>query len=109
MAQAELRADLIAHPDPERWGGDAVATMMPWQPVVDGDVIPARPIDRINSSLTPCALRGLRLPLVETAVGRSMISAAGRPGASIQRRRSCTILDPRSVHCGRGGVSFWAK
>jgi len=46
-AQAELRADLLAHPDPERWGGDVVATMLPWQPVVDGDVIPARPIDRI--------------------------------------------------------------
>jgi para-nitrobenzyl esterase len=46
-AQAELRADLLAHPDPERWGGEVVATMLPWQPVVDGDVIPARPIDRI--------------------------------------------------------------
>jgi carboxylesterase type B len=47
QAQTELRADLIAHPDPERWGGEVVATMMPWQPVVDGDIIPARPIDRI--------------------------------------------------------------
>lgn len=46
-AQAELRADLIAHPDPERWGGEVVTSMLPWQPVVDGDVIPARPIDRI--------------------------------------------------------------
>ena len=46
-AQAELRADLIAHPDPERWGTEVVAAMLPWQPVVDGDVIPARPIDRI--------------------------------------------------------------
>ncbi len=46
-AQAELRADLVAHPDPERWGAEVVASMLPWQPVVDGDVIPARPIDRI--------------------------------------------------------------
>jgi carboxylesterase type B len=46
-AQAELRADLLAHPDLERWGGEVVASLMPWQPVVDGDVIPARPIDRI--------------------------------------------------------------
>jgi carboxylesterase type B len=46
-AQAELRADLLAHPDPERWGGEVVASMMPWQPVIDGDVIPARPIERI--------------------------------------------------------------
>ena len=26
---------------------EVVASMLPWQPVVDGDVIPARPIDRI--------------------------------------------------------------
>ena len=47
QAQAELKADLVAHPDPERWGTEVVASMLPWQPVVDGDVIPARPIDRI--------------------------------------------------------------
>jgi carboxylesterase type B len=47
QAQAELKADLMAHPDPERWGGEVVVNVMPWQPVVDGDVVPARPIDRI--------------------------------------------------------------
>lgn len=46
-AQEELRADLLAHPDPERWGGEVVATMLPWQPVVDGNVIPAPPLNRI--------------------------------------------------------------
>ena len=46
QAQGELKADLIAHPDPERWGEVAVA-MLPWQPVIDGDIVPARPIDRI--------------------------------------------------------------
>jgi para-nitrobenzyl esterase len=46
-AQAELRTDLLAHPDPERWGDDVVTSMLPWQPVVDGDIIPARPIDRV--------------------------------------------------------------
>ena len=46
-AQEELMADLVAHPDPERWGGEVVATMLPWQPVVDGDVIPEPPLDRI--------------------------------------------------------------
>src|SRR5256712_10480069 len=46
-AQAELDADLFAHPDPERWGSEVVAAMVLWQPVIDGDVIPARPIDRI--------------------------------------------------------------
>ena len=46
-AQAELDADLFAHPDPERWGAEVVAALVLWQPVIDGDVIPARPIDRI--------------------------------------------------------------
>jgi carboxylesterase 2/para-nitrobenzyl esterase len=46
-AQAELRAELLARPDPDRWGGDVVASGMPWQPVIDGEVVPARPIDRI--------------------------------------------------------------
>ncbi len=48
-AQEQLREDLMAHPDPERWGYEVVTTMLPWQPVVDGDVIPARPIDRIGA------------------------------------------------------------
>ena len=47
QAQAELNADLVADPDPEYWGREVVAAMLLWQPVVDGDVIPAPPIDRI--------------------------------------------------------------
>lgn len=46
-AQDELRADLFAHPDPERWSLEVVTTMLPWQPVVDGQVLPALPIDLI--------------------------------------------------------------
>jgi para-nitrobenzyl esterase len=46
-AQAELHADIDAHPDPERWGREVAVSMMPWQPAIDGAVIPARPIDRI--------------------------------------------------------------
>lgn len=45
-AQMELKADLFAHPDPERWGRAAVSAG-PWLPVIDGDVIPGRPIERI--------------------------------------------------------------
>ena len=44
-AQSELKADMLAHPDPTRWGTDVVASALPWQPVVDGDVIPGHPID----------------------------------------------------------------
>jgi para-nitrobenzyl esterase len=46
-AQGELHADVDAHPDPERWGHEVTVSMMPWQPVIDGEVLPARPIDRI--------------------------------------------------------------
>ena len=46
-AQVELRDDLAAHPDPERWGREVVISMMPWQPVIDGDLIDATPLDCI--------------------------------------------------------------
>jgi carboxylesterase type B len=46
-AQAALKADLLADPDPDRWGQAVVTSTMPWQPVVDGDILPGRPIDRI--------------------------------------------------------------
>lgn len=46
-AQGELKGDLLAHPDPNEWGDEAVASVMPWQPVVDGDVLPGHPIERI--------------------------------------------------------------
>ncbi len=48
-AQTALTADLIAHPDPERWGPEMALSLMPWQPVVDGDAIPARPLDLIKA------------------------------------------------------------
>ncbi|WP_416838738.1 carboxylesterase/lipase family protein [Haloferax sp. DFSO52] len=48
-AQNELRADLQSNPDPERWGGEVVSTFMPWQPVIDGDLLPAHPLERIES------------------------------------------------------------
>jgi carboxylesterase type B len=47
QAQAELMADLMAHPDPERWSVEVAVSIMPWQPVIDGEVIPAQPLDRI--------------------------------------------------------------
>jgi para-nitrobenzyl esterase len=47
QAQVELNADLVADPDPEDWGSEVVSAMLLWQPVVDGDIIPAPPLDRI--------------------------------------------------------------
>jgi carboxylesterase type B len=46
-AQAALKDDLLADPDPERWGQAVVASVMPWQPIVDGDILPGPPIERI--------------------------------------------------------------
>lgn len=46
-AQAELKDDLIARPDPERWGHEVLASQMLWQPTIDGDTIPRLPIERI--------------------------------------------------------------
>jgi carboxylesterase type B len=46
-AQVELELDLGERPDAERWGAEVALSMMPWQPVIDGDLIPARPIDRV--------------------------------------------------------------
>lgn len=46
-AQAELKADLFAGPDPARWGQQVVSGSMLWQPTIDGDVIPRSPIERI--------------------------------------------------------------
>jgi carboxylesterase type B len=46
-AQTELKAELLAHPDPGHWSREVAASLMPWQPVIDGDVVPRRPIERI--------------------------------------------------------------
>jgi para-nitrobenzyl esterase len=45
-AQAELALELAIQPDPARWG-EVAANGMIFEPVVDGDVVPARPIERI--------------------------------------------------------------
>src|SRR6202035_3512840 len=45
-AQAELAIELAIRPDPARWGEVASNGMM-FEPVVDGDIVPARPIERI--------------------------------------------------------------
>jgi len=45
-AQAELSMELALRPDPARWGEVATNGMM-FEPVVDGEVVPAPPIERI--------------------------------------------------------------
>ncbi|MBE0448321.1 MAG: carboxylesterase/lipase family protein [Actinobacteria bacterium] len=48
-AQMELKADLMTHPDPERWGSEVVASSLPFQPVIDGELLPAAPLERIRA------------------------------------------------------------
>jgi len=45
-AQAAISLDALLDRDPQRWG-QVAANQMAWEPVVDGEVLPARPIDRI--------------------------------------------------------------
>ncbi len=45
-AQQHLRADVSADPDPARWG-EVALNLMPFEPVVDGELLPGPPIDRI--------------------------------------------------------------
>ena len=42
-----MKADLLGNPDPTRWGQQVVTSNMPWQPVIDGDVLPGAPLERI--------------------------------------------------------------
>jgi len=46
-AQMALHGELDADPDPKRWGDEVALARMLWQPVIDGIVIPAHPLDRI--------------------------------------------------------------
>lgn len=45
-AQKALTRQLQAAPDPARWG-EVVANLMPFEPVVDGEVLPGTPLPRI--------------------------------------------------------------
>ncbi|MGY1700241.1 carboxylesterase/lipase family protein [Geodermatophilus sp. SYSU D00766] len=46
-AQAQIDTEVMTCPAPARWGTEVVASTMPFHPVVDGDVLPAPPIERI--------------------------------------------------------------
>ena len=46
QAQQELRSEISSNPSPARWG-EVAANLMPFEPVIDGDLLPARPIDSI--------------------------------------------------------------
>jgi carboxylesterase 2/para-nitrobenzyl esterase len=47
-AQAKLRDELLARPDPAFWG-EVALSYLPWAPTVDGQTLPEAPIDRIRA------------------------------------------------------------
>ena len=47
-AHRALDADVAAHPDPERWGMSMAGAML-MQPVIDGELLPASPLERIRA------------------------------------------------------------
>lgn len=42
-----VAAELAAHPDPRRWNGEPGSRVTAWKPVVDGQVLPANPLDAV--------------------------------------------------------------
>jgi carboxylesterase 2/para-nitrobenzyl esterase len=50
QAQARIRDDLQAHPDPAFWG-EVTRTYLPWAPTVDGQTIPMPPIEAIRGGV----------------------------------------------------------
>ncbi len=46
QAQQELRIEISRNPSPALWG-EVAANLLPFLPVIDGDLLPARPIDAI--------------------------------------------------------------
>ena len=46
-AQQRLRTEISADPDPARWG-EAALNLMPFEPVIDGELLPTPPIDAIT-------------------------------------------------------------
>ncbi|KAJ9426000.1 Carboxylesterase [Fusarium oxysporum] len=47
-AQAQLRDNLVARPDPAFWG-EVALSFLPWAPTIDGDILPVHPIDAMRA------------------------------------------------------------
>ncbi|HEX8120141.1 MAG TPA: carboxylesterase family protein [Solirubrobacteraceae bacterium] len=97
-AQAEVAREAQAAPDPQRWG-EVAANAMAFEPVVDGDLIPGVPIQRLGEGAAPGVdlLAGSnsdehRLYLVPTGVmdqapEEAFAFYAGAYGLDLQRAR----------------------
>ncbi|MFG2825553.1 carboxylesterase/lipase family protein [Kitasatospora sp. NPDC048365] len=88
-AQQRLRTEVAAHPDPARWG-EAALNMMPFEPVVDGEVLPVDPLEAVRSGasagidlLVGTTTEEFRLFLVPTGLIDLLPEAA--PAVTAQR------------------------
>jgi para-nitrobenzyl esterase len=101
-AHIEVRDALGAQPDPARFGTTIVASWLPFIPVVDGDLIPVRPLDAIAAGAGSgvCLLTGtnadeFRLFLVPNGLaglldepglaGLAAMFGIGRPAVDLYR------------------------
>lgn len=48
-AQVAMSTEIFTNPDPARWGAELMTSLTIWQPTLDGDIIPERPMDRIRA------------------------------------------------------------
>jgi para-nitrobenzyl esterase len=114
-AQIEIREALAAQPDPARFGATIVASSLAFIPVVDGDLIPARPLDAIAAGagsgvplLTGTTTEEFRLFLVPTGLaglldepglaGLLALFGVGRPVADLYRANR-PAASPGDVLC----------
>ena len=98
--------------DPLRWGPEVAAGRLPWQPSVDGDVVPARPIDRIAAGsgagidlIVGTNVDEGRVSLVATgAVGRVPVEAAAGAAAAFGLPADAALAAYRAMYPdGDGG------
>ncbi|WP_245551157.1 carboxylesterase/lipase family protein [Nocardia paucivorans] len=50
-AQSAVMSDLARQPDPQRWGGEPGCRVNMWRPTLDGDTLPAKPIDAVTAGV----------------------------------------------------------
>jgi carboxylesterase type B len=91
LAAAELKGEVMRHPDPDRWGVEVVASLLPWQPVVDGHLLPGHPVDRIAAG----ASAG-----VDLVAGSNVDDWAlfVRANGSVDRVTDETLTGPVAIH-----------
>ncbi|MDT8911952.1 carboxylesterase family protein [Amycolatopsis sp. PS_44_ISF1] len=51
-AQSQIAEEVVASQSPRRWG-EVARNLMPFEPVVDGEVLPAAPVDRLQAGVNP--------------------------------------------------------